>query len=146
MHGTSPRGSRKVPIFDTTTDSPYAAGSATLGCVDPRPTVAALGALLAVGATACGASGNGVAVPMVAKLDVARGVSDEVGAQRHTLAPVVACPNDLPREVGSSEQCSETDLTPGGRHGVSVRIDRIDGAGIHYSVVVGTAPLPPPGD
>jgi len=52
----------------------------------------------------------------------------------------------LPRQVGAAEQCSETDLTRGQRHVVSVRIDRIGGATITYVVVVDTAPLPPPAD
>ncbi len=83
---------------------------------------------------------------MVSKVDVARGASDQLGDQWHELPPVVSCGNDLPRQVGAAEQCSETDLTRGQRHAVSVRIDRIDGATITYVVVVDTAPLPPPAD
>jgi hypothetical protein len=81
---------------------------------------------------------------MISKLDVARGASDQLGVQLQEVPPVIDCPDELPRQVGAAEYCSDTDFTHGQRHAVQVRIDRINGAAITYSVVVGAAPLPPP--
>jgi len=88
---------------------------------------------------------------MISKVDVARGASDQLGVQLQEMPPVIDCSNEpaLPRQVGAGQDCSETDLTRGQRHAAHVRIDRVDGvdgARITYSVVVGTAPLPPPAD
>ena len=85
---------------------------------------------------------------MISKVDVALGASDQVGTQLHEAPPVIYCTNEpaLPRQVGAGQDCSETDLSRGQRHAVHVRIDRIQGGIITYSVIVGTAPLPPPAD
>jgi len=105
-------------------------------------------AALALSAAACTTPGV-VSRPgpvMISKLDVARGASDQLGVQLQEVPPVIDCPDELPRQVGAAEDCSDTDFTHGQRHAVQVRIDRINGAAITYSVVVGAAPLPPPAD
>jgi len=106
----------------------------------------ALIAALAVVAAACTSTGPSAPPAVIGKVDVARGASDQLGVQLQEVPPVIDCANDLPSQVGAAEDCSETDFTRGQRHAAHVRIDRVDGATITYSVVVGTAPLPPPAD
>ena len=106
----------------------------------------ALIAALAVVAAACTSTGPSAPPAVISKMDVALGASDQLGTQLQEAPPVIDCANDLPRQVGAEQDCSETDLTRGQRHAVSVRIDRVDGTRITYSVVVGAAPLPPPAD
>jgi hypothetical protein len=94
--------------------------------------------------SACSSGGHGPTAPEISRLDVASSVSAELGTQAHEPPPVIDCANDLPEAVGATEECSETDFVLGQRHGVTVRIDRLDGGVPHYSIVVGAAPLPPP--
>ena len=83
---------------------------------------------------------------MISRLDVERGASDQVSTQLQEVPPIIDCANDLPRQLGAGQDCSETDLTRGQRHAVRVRIEGIQGATVTYSVVVDAAPLPPPAD
>ena len=117
----------------------------TLSSMNGRPVIVIL-MVLAAGAGACANPRPPSPPSMISKLDVARGASDQLGTQLHEVPPVIDCANDLPRQVGAGQDCSETDLSRGQRHAVHVRIDRIQGGIITYSVVVGTAPLPPPAD
>jgi len=84
--------------------------------------------------------------PVVSKLDVARGASQQPSADLQEFPPMVSCPNDLPAQVGAVEDCALTDFTRHDRHLATVRIDRIGGRAPHYVVTVGAATLPPPGD
>jgi Domain of unknown function (DUF4333) len=112
--------------------------------VHRRLLVAALLAPLA--ATACGSVTQPSAAPVVNKLDIARGASQQLSADLQELPPTVSCPNDLPAQVGATQDCTLTDYIRHDRHVATVRIDRIDGRTLHYLVTVGAAALPPPGD
>jgi len=120
------------------------AEAATLSGMDHRTCIAALGGVR--GGVRHPRGGAHLGPVMISKVDVARGASDQLGTQLHEAPPVIDCANDLPRQVGAEQDCSETDLTRGQRHAAHVRIDRIQGGIITYSVIVGTAPLPPPAD
>jgi len=75
-------------------------------------------AAVAVSAAACTNPGAGQppGSVMIGKVDVARGASDQLGVQLQEVPPVIDCANDLPRQVGAAEDCSETDFTRGQRH------------------------------
>ncbi|MEO9222131.1 MAG: hypothetical protein ABI251_10230 [Mycobacteriaceae bacterium] len=108
-----------------------------------RPLIVILVVLAAGG---CASAGPPPSPPMISRLDVERGASDQVGTQLQEAPPIIDCANDLPRQLGAGQDCSETDLARGQRHAVSVHIAGIQGATITYSVVVSAAPLPPPAD
>ncbi len=109
-----------------------------------RLTIAAL--LLPLAATACGSVAPPNAAPVVNKLDVARGASAQLSTDRHEAPVTVSCPNDLPEQVGATEDCTVTDFVRHERHAATVRIDRIEGPAIRYHITIGAEALPPPGD
>ncbi len=109
-----------------------------------RLTVAAL--LVPLAATACGSVAPPNAAPVVNKLDVARGASAQLSTDRQEAPVTVSCPNDLPEQVGATEDCTVTDFVRHERHAATVRIDRIDGPAIRYHITIGAEALPPPGD
>ena len=100
--------------------------SATLMWVHGRRPVAAW--LAPPAATACGSVTPPSAAPVVSKLDVARGASQQLSADLQEFPPTVSCPNDLPAQVGAVEDCALTDFTRHDRHLATVRIDRIGAA------------------
>ena len=122
------------------------AEAATLSGMDHRTCIAALGGVR--GGVRHPRGGAHLGPVMISKVDVARGASDQLGVQLQEVPPVIDCSNEpaLPRQVGAGQDCSETDLTRGQRHAAHVRIDRVEGVRNTYSVVVGTASLPPPAD
>jgi hypothetical protein len=96
--------------------------------VHSRLTIAAL--LVPLAATACGSVAPPNAAPVVNKLDVARGASAQLSTDRQEAPVTVSCPNDLPEQVGATEDCTVTDFVRHERHAATVRIDRIEGPAI----------------